>query len=147
MFELLRQLETPWEKRVAALASFEESLGNVIRDPQSVVLVVEADNQLVAMLQMFFFMDLFDADICAYIENVITKQGYRRRGIGSALMNAAVGVARERKAKTCKLLCNKKRTGVEEFYKAMGFRKEYHGFVLALPQARRVCYNGGDYVT
>jgi len=57
----------------------------------------------------------------AFIENVITDEAYRRRGIGKKLMEMAVQYGRENNCYKVVLLSNIKRKAAHLFYESCGF--------------------------
>ncbi|MEW6240174.1 MAG: GNAT family N-acetyltransferase [Chloroflexota bacterium] len=69
----------------------------------------------------------------AIIEDVIVDQSARGRGIGEALVRAALEVARERGAAGVSLTSNPKREAANKLYLKMGFKRRetnayYFGF-------------------
>ncbi len=64
----------------------------------------------------------------AEIENVYVEEQYRKQGIGTALINAFIGEAKLRGAKTVKLSALIKNTSAQSFYQKHGFDK--HEFVF-----------------
>ena len=54
------------------------------------------------------------------------------QGIGSVMMEHAIGFARERGCKSVKLTSNLKRTDAHRFYERLGFEKTHAGFKLKL---------------
>ena len=57
----------------------------------------------------------------AFIENVITDEKYRRKGIGKKLIEMAVQYARDNKAYKVVLLSSMKRKEAHLFYESCGF--------------------------
>jgi ribosomal protein S18 acetylase RimI-like enzyme len=55
------------------------------------------------------------------IEDVIVDQNMRRRGIGEALMQKAIDLAREAGAEGVSLTSNQKREAANRLYQSMGF--------------------------
>jgi GNAT superfamily N-acetyltransferase len=71
----------------------------------------------------------------ALIENVITDQNHRGRGIGRNLMNAAIDAARDQRAYKVMLLTGQARAAVT-FYEKLGFSAdEKTGMILRLEDA------------
>jgi GNAT superfamily N-acetyltransferase len=61
----------------------------------------------------------------AVVEDVCVDEGQRRSGVGRAMMEFAMGVARERGCYKLTLSSNLARTNAHEFYRSLGF--EQHG--------------------
>ncbi len=57
----------------------------------------------------------------AIIENVVTDEAYRRRGIGKRLMEMAIEFAESRGCYKVCLLSNSTRVGAHRFYEELGF--------------------------
>lgn len=57
----------------------------------------------------------------AVVENVVTDEAYRRRGIGKRLMEMAIEFARSRGCYKVCLLSNSTRAGAHRFYEELGF--------------------------
>lgn len=57
----------------------------------------------------------------AIIENVVTDNAYRRRGIGKRLMEMAIEFAKSRGCYKVCLLSNSTRAGAHKFYEELGF--------------------------
>lgn len=69
------------------------------------------------------------------IENVVTARAYHHRGLGRAVLRAAVDAAWAAEAYKVMLMTGQKR-GVKGFYEAVGFSsEEKHAMVIRRPQA------------
>ncbi|GIJ47144.1 acetyltransferase [Virgisporangium aliadipatigenens] len=64
------------------------------------------------------------------VENVVVSAGYRRAGVGTALMEAAVRLARQAGCYKVQLLSRTDRKGAHAFYEARGFRAAAQGYRL-----------------
>lgn len=67
-----------------------------------------------------------------FIENVVVATAVWRKGVGSALMAAAVDLARTSGCYKVQLLTNIRRTDSHAFYEATGFKPIAQGFRLYL---------------
>ena len=56
-----------------------------------------------------------------YVENVITDEKYRRKGIGKKIMEMAINYAKEKNCYRVVLLSGVKRTTAHKFYESIGF--------------------------
>jgi len=61
-----------------------------------------------------------------YIENVITDEKYRRRGIGRELLRRALDEAKTQNCYKAVLESGNARTGAHAFYRALGFDETSH---------------------
>lgn len=110
----------------AALAEIEAT-GNT-------VLVAEQQGVVVGMCQLLVFRHLqARGGRCAELESVHVRADCRARGIGSALVRAAVDEARARGCYRVQLTSNARRDGAHRFYRRLGFEPSHVGFKLQLP--------------
>jgi ribosomal protein S18 acetylase RimI-like enzyme len=58
----------------------------------------------------------------AHIEDIVVDEGMRRLGIGEALVQHLLGVAREMGLQGVSLTCNPRRAEANRLYKKMGFK-------------------------
>lgn len=70
----------------------------------------------------------------AVIENVIVTRSDQRRGIGRALMEHLIAVAKAASCHKVALLSGKHRAEAHEFYRSMGFKAVAEGFKLYLDE-------------
>jgi GNAT superfamily N-acetyltransferase len=66
----------------------------------------------------------FNGKSIGYIENVITDEKYRRKGIGKKIMEMAINYARKENCYKIVLQSGIKRTTAHKFYEAIGFNGE-----------------------
>jgi GNAT superfamily N-acetyltransferase len=66
------------------------------------------------------------------VENVVVTAARRRAGIGAALMDAAVTLARDSRCYKIQLLSRASRHGAHAFYESRGFRTSAQGYRLYL---------------
>lgn len=95
------------------------------------VMVAEVDGQVVGVCQLIVFRHLQErGGLCAEIESVHVEAGMRGRGIGAALLDAAVEEARAAGCYRVQLTSNKARTDAHRFYARHGFEASHEGFKL-----------------
>jgi GNAT superfamily N-acetyltransferase len=66
------------------------------------------------------------------VENVVVDPGHRRTGVGAALLEAAVGLARRAGCYKVQLLSRAEREAAHRFYESRGFRAVAQGYRLYL---------------
>jgi len=59
----------------------------------------------------------------AHVEDVIVDESARGQGLGEALVNALLQIAREMGFKGVSLTCNPRRVAANQLYKKMGFKE------------------------
>jgi GNAT superfamily N-acetyltransferase len=98
------------------------------------LLAAELHGDVVGMCQVIFLRHLqARGGLCAEIESVHVRPDQRGRGIGHALMGAAIGRARAEGCYRVQLTSNAAREDAHRFYSSLGFTPSHRGFKLALP--------------
>lgn len=104
-----------------------------IRDSGGEVLVAQCDGDLVGVLQVLALEQLQHAGgRVAEVESLHVDARYRRRGVGSALLGAAVEWARARGCFRVQLTSHLSRLDAHAFYEQAGFVPSHMGYKLAL---------------
>jgi GNAT superfamily N-acetyltransferase len=97
------------------------------------LLVAEVQGEVVGVCQLIVFQHLqARGGRCAEIESVHVHPEHRGRGIGAALMAAAVARARELGCYRVQLTSNRARGDAHRFYERAGFTPTHVGFKLSL---------------
>jgi GNAT superfamily N-acetyltransferase len=114
------------------LTPYRTALADIGRQPGG-VLVAEVGGRLVGVGQLIIFRHLQSlGGLCAEIESVHVHPDQRGRGIGRALMEAAVQQARDLGCYRVQLTSNVARADAHRFYESLGFTPSHLGFKLAL---------------
>jgi ribosomal protein S18 acetylase RimI-like enzyme len=100
-------------------------LGTQLRNPDAVVLVAEGAGAVVgyvyAALEPQSWKELRDA--AGFIHDVVVDQAERRRGVASALMEAAMAWLRERGAPRVVLGTAEQNVSAQRLFAKLGFRR------------------------
>lgn len=95
------------------------------------ILVAECDGAVAGTVDCAVIPNLTrNARPFMLIENVVVAASVWRKGVGSALMDAALDLARETGCYKIQLLTNMRRGGAHVFYEANGFKPIAQGYRL-----------------
>jgi ribosomal protein S18 acetylase RimI-like enzyme len=97
-----------------------EEVEEIVRSPACHLLVArDAGGAIVGMLTLAVFR--IPTGLRAWIEDVVVDEAGRGRGVGAELTRAAIGIARERGARTVDLTSRPSRTAANRLYQRLGF--------------------------
>jgi GNAT superfamily N-acetyltransferase len=136
LYEHLRSMDVPLPAEPAVQAVWNE----LMSDPRHRYYGGFVDEQLVASCTLIVVPNLTRG--CrpyGLVENVVTHASHRRRGYGSALLNAALAEAWSARCYKVMLLTDRKDEATFRFYEAAGFdRLAKQAFVANPPADGRV---------
>jgi ribosomal protein S18 acetylase RimI-like enzyme len=107
-------------------------LETIVESPATTLFVArDADEQIVGSLTLAVFR--VPTGVRAWIEDVVVEGSARSGGIGTALVNAAVDVARKAEARTVELTSRPDRVEANRLYQRLGFeRRETNVYRLTI---------------
>jgi GNAT superfamily N-acetyltransferase len=115
------------------LAPYLRAFDAIDRDPAHVLLVAQFDGEVVGTLQLSYLPGLARRGaLRAQVEAVRVREDHRGGGLGAAMLDWAVGAARERGCALVQLASDKSRVGAHRFYERLGFVASHEGFKLTL---------------
>jgi GNAT superfamily N-acetyltransferase len=115
------------------LAAFRRAFAAIDSDSAHLLVVAEADAEIVATFQLSFLPGLARRGaLRAQIEAVRVREDYRGRGLGEALMTWAIEEARRRGCAIVQLTSDKSRAAAHRFYARLGFAATHEGMKLRL---------------
>ena len=118
---------TPLDSRYA------RAFAAIDADPNNELVVLEYDGRLAGMMQLTFIPYLTHAGGWrCLVEGVRVARAFRGRGLGTEMLEWAIGRARERGCGLVQLTSDKQRPDALRFYEALGFRATHEGFKLRL---------------
>lgn len=98
-------------------------------DPAHLLVVAEADGQVVGTLQLSVLPALVRRGaLRGQLEAVHVRSDHRGTGVGSAMVRWAVDEARRRGCALVQLTSQKRRTDAHRFYLRLGFVNSHEGF-------------------
>jgi ribosomal protein S18 acetylase RimI-like enzyme len=107
-------------------------LETIVESPATTLFVArDAGEQIVGSLTLALFR--VPTGVRAWIEDVVVEGSARSGGIGTALVNAAVDVARKAEARTVELTSRPDRVEANRLYQRLGFeRRETNVYRLTI---------------
>jgi GNAT superfamily N-acetyltransferase len=102
------------------------------------VYCAESDDQVVGTASLLVMPNLtYGCDPTAFVEAVVVREGWRRRGIATAMMERVLADARAVGCNKVQLLSHKRHEsdGAHGLYEQLGFEAEAEGFRLYLTRA------------
>lgn len=124
-------------EQVDDLARYQTAFDVVAADPGELLLVAEADGEVVATLQLSVLPGLSrGATTRGQIEGVRVAASHRRTGLGRRLVTHAIDEARRRDCGLVQLTSDRQRPEAQRFYEDLGFTAAHVGFKRSLaPEA------------
>jgi GNAT superfamily N-acetyltransferase len=108
-------------------------LGQIEVDVRNSIIVAERDGAIVGCFQITFITGLSRKGATrALVEGVRVAAAARSLGIGEAMMQHAIELARQRGCVLLQLTSDKSRTRAHAFYARLGFKMSHEGFKLDL---------------
>ena len=113
----------------AYLVAFDQ----ISADPRSWLIVADADGQVAGTLQLSLLPGLSRHGMLrAQIEGVRVAAAQRGQGLGKAMIDWAIGQAREHGCGLVQLTSDKRRPDAIRFYESLGFTASHEGLKLSL---------------
>jgi len=129
LLELYRQLhDNPVPEENSGLLSLWE---RILRDKDHHIIVAEEDGKIVSSCVVIIIPNLtHNQQPYAFVENVITDGGYRKRGLATACLNYAKDLAARENCYKLMLLTGSKNESTLRFYEEAGYnRKDKTAFI------------------
>ncbi len=111
---------TPQLSRSAAPPG-EQELERIVQSDATRLLVAKMDGAIVGSLTLALFS--VPTGLRAWIEDVVVDEGVRGQGIGAALNQEALKVARDQGARTVDLTSRPSREAANRLYQRLGFKQ------------------------
>ncbi len=102
----------------------KEDLKEIIATDSTILLILAKDKaglEIIGTLSIAFYKT--PSGHHAWVEDVIVDKQFRGKGLGKALMNKALDLARERKVYSVNLTSMPARLAANQLYQKMGFKK------------------------
>ncbi|HEX8970668.1 GNAT family N-acetyltransferase [Oryzihumus sp.] len=117
--------------------AYAQAFEAIVADPRQWLMVADRDGEVVGTLQLTVIPGLSHRGMTrALVEAVRVAASQRDRGLGSQMLEWAVGTARELGCGMVQLTSNASRADAHRFYERLGFEASHTGFKLALHPPR-----------
>ena len=109
------------------------AFGEIEREANNELTVVESDGEVIGMLQLTFipYLTHIGSRRCL-IEGVRIHSDRRGMGLGAKFLKWAIERAKARECKIVQLTSDKERPSALRFYESLGFKATHEGFKLKL---------------
>ena len=127
-------LDSTRERREEPLpSSYTEAFDAIESDPHNTLIVAEQGSGVVGVLQLTLIPGLtYAGGWRAQIEGVRVASAIRGQGLGRALIEHAIELAREAGCRLVQLTTDKRRPEAVAFYESIGFSATHEGMKLWL---------------
>ena len=118
---------------IISIERAKEIFDNLKRYPYYKVFVAVTEKKIVGTFELLVMDNLaHQGSPSAIIEDMVVSAEYRRRGIGSKMIEFAVERCREIGCYKVALSSNLKRENAHKFYESLGFMKHGYSFLLEI---------------
>lgn len=110
----------------------------ILSDPDLYYLVIEEEGILVSSCALAIIKNLTrSARPYGLIENVVTHEGYRNKGYGTAVLRKAIEIAQSKNCYKVMLMTSRKEESTLKFYEKAGLdRGEKTAFIIRLEEEK-----------
>ena len=114
-------------------AEYRAAFEAITADPRNQLVVAEIAAQIAGCFQLSFLQGLtYRGGVWATLESVRVARAMRGRGIGKAMMQHAIALAKTQGCVMVQLATDKRRAGAHAFYRSLGFVASHEGMMLKL---------------
>lgn len=115
------------------LAPYETAFDAIVADANNVLYVWDENGFAVGCVQLTFVPCLsYQGAWIAQAEGVRVDRALRGQRIGEKMMQAIMGIARERGCRSLQLKSDKRRTAAHRFYERIGMRMSHEAMTVDL---------------
>lgn len=99
---------------------------------QNKLFIASLDGHIVGCVNLQLIQNIRHGWLRGHIEEVIVKNEYRGKGIGSKLIQAVINFSKKNNIKIVKLMCGKQLIEAHKFYEKCGFKYLDKGYRLEI---------------
>ena len=128
--EVVKQFDPSLLQAVASLLPQLTSSGRtmtaaelraMIASPLTTLFIAKDEDKIVGMISLNVVQ--MPTGLRSYLEDLVIDSAYRQRGAATALLQAAIDLARSSGARTLNMTSRSSRTGAIRLYERLGFRR------------------------
>lgn len=123
MTRLLQELFTVETEFVFDVSKQRCGLQMLLDSPSAEVWVAERNGRVVGMVTVQLVVSTAEGGLSGLLEDLVVSSAYRRRGLGKALLSAAMKWAREQGATRMQLLADGRNVPAIIFYRKQNWRQ------------------------
>ena len=97
-----------------------EYMKRFLSNPANYLIVAEAEGNLAGFLLAYALERMKEDSHKMFIYEIEVVEGFRRKGVGTALINSVLGIVRREKMMSAFVFTNHSNKGAVEFYKSTG---------------------------
>jgi GNAT superfamily N-acetyltransferase len=113
--------------------AYKRAFADINDDPHNSIELADADGRIVGCYQLTFIRGLsYTGGLRAQIESVRIASDQRGKGLGHAMMQHALSLARARGCVLVQLTTDTRREHTRRFYERLGFTASHHGMKVWL---------------
>ena len=113
--------------------SYYSAYEEINKDANHELIVAELEGQVIGTLHLMFLPSIsYQGGLRAQVESVRIDTRFQSQGIGSQMMNWAIGRSKARGAHIVQLTTHKFREDAHRFYERLGFKGTHLGMKLSL---------------
>ena len=132
---LLFELGRPKPKEDNDVEKFRKKVKNYLSNTDKQILVGEIDDvEIIGMISVIFLHRLNRINFEMYIPELIVKEKFQGKGLGTELINACMKIARNKKCHRIRLESGNQRRDAHKFYKRLQFKQTAISFTRKLDE-------------
>lgn len=132
ILELLYELGRPKPKTRLEKTRFKKKVLQYMEDRDKKILVATSHSEIVGAVSMMMLSRLNRLTPELYIPELVVSKGYRRLGVGKALIESCIKIAKKNNCFRLRLESGKRRVESHKFYPKIGFEQSSLSYNLRL---------------
>lgn len=130
--QAIKKVESPSTYVLKAPKSSRRNIFNKIRASENKIFIAKYEGRIVGFVNFQLILNVRYGWTRGHIEEIIVKDGFRGKGIGSLLLTRIKVWCKKNGVKVIKVAPNKKFKETQKFFEKNGFVSKYKGYRLDL---------------